>query len=645
MIVADISDEAARIVGRCKDAVFYQQITRAIEVLSCKDTPNGTPAFDPLLVYVEMNLLDGQYILTLPHEIEVPIKININKHPAFSRSKLYEFSLNGPGSDDAQFKVKWQWIDNCIVPIIGFLPSTGTTLKVVPAVSNFAGDDGVIVSIFGLDADGNEIHDDLTIDHANPPVTANQYRVIRRVRKGVSQGRIRLVDPNGNEYANYYPTEINPEYRQIKLSKTAAAIRMLARRKTFQVTGETDYIPLHSGMALLMMMRAIKKFSESEPGTAGFKEAQDLEDKANQWIQEKQATLDVAAAMASSQEDAPMLNLNINNRDSVIAADVYDDFAKIFGPVGREKLFDYMTEAVDLLNAKCPAWKGAEGYVDLFVGRGGRIVLPRYVDKPIKINLGRRPLQFRNRWFEFHLNGPGSDCHGHSFHHWDDRGESVTVNDPAKPFRLVAINDLQVDDGLTVTVTGYDSRGRRIRTPNPDIEDEDNPYIDGVRLVANKANVFPMGNCPVFSRIDRIIRDQTQGYQQLLAFDKNNDIILVGYFMPDETEPNYSVIELPKNFEVVAAGQTGQPNEFPQWARMRYRKRLLKVTSLTDQLHLRSRSAIVAMARAIKSGDLNAQNAAAEILKDEEAASNPPETFSFEFDPHTDMADPMQGQF
>jgi hypothetical protein len=247
----------------------------------------------------------------------------------------------------------------------------------------------------------------------------------------------------------------------------------------------------------------------------------------------------------------------------------------------------------------------------------------------------------RNRWFEFHLDGPGSTCHTHC-DFWDDLSETVTVNDPDKPFRLVARNDIDIDDGATVTVYGYDASGKYVRSPNPDL-DSDDKYIDGVILTANYANTLPDPLTPEFARITRIFRDSTNGFQQLLAYTSEDDeAILIGYYYPDETEPHYSQIRVPRLHHDC------------NWIRMRYRKRGLKVSSLTDPLHLKSRMAVVNMIRALKwqqppkpdSKEAEvAELRALKYLLEEQAANNPSEEGSIEVDPHVDFAWSGQGQF
>jgi hypothetical protein len=353
-----------------------------------------------------------------------------------------------------------------------------------------------------------------------------------------------------------------------------------------------------------------------------------------QYLKEEQDIRNSAIAVAQSDELAPAFNLNINQRDAIIVADIYDDAASILGPIGREAILDRLTEAKEILQRKYPMWKGTEGYVDLCTGCSPIVTLPRYVEEPIAINMGGYPLEMRNRWFEFHLNGPGSNCP--PCHHWDRLGMTVTVNDPPAAQRLVAINQLSEDDGSAVHIFGYDENDQWIRSPNPDVDNEEEQWIDGFILIGRKNNTLPDPCDHKIKRITRILRDETQGYQSLLSYDDNNAAsTLIGYFYPDELEPSYERIRLP---------------QVCPWIRMRYRTRWLKFRLLTDPLNLRSRSAILDALRSIAVRDKDPQTAgafeamAAEAMRETEESANPSETFSFQFERNS-MADQMQGQY
>jgi hypothetical protein len=240
------------------------------------------------------------------------------------------------------------------------------------------------------------------------------------------------------------------------------------------------------------------------------------------------------------------------------------------------------------------------------------------------VNIGRGPSRMRNKWFEFHLNGPGST---NNVTGWENHGDVATINDLTEAQGLVYKPDSSGDNGKTITVYGYD--------------DNDKEIIGGITLTGNSTYAFANISAQKIKRISRIVRDSTTGYAQLLAYNSDGTIVTqLGYYYPDETEPNYSRIKIPS--------QTC-------WIRMRYRKRALKVSSLTDPIHLRSRRAVLAMMGAIKamgSGkveDLQLADAlekkALQWLGEERIARNPGGTWKLKVDTRTNFASPEHGRY
>jgi hypothetical protein len=81
-----------------------------------------------------------------------------------------------------------------------------------------------------------------------------------------------------------------------------------------------------------------------------------------------------------------------------------------------------------------------------------------------------------------------------------------------------------------------------------------------------------------FKRIDRIVIAGTAAsFIQLYATDGTQYTQFLANYWPNVTEPRFRVIKLGQKAVTV---------------RIRYRKRWVKITSLTDPLHMRSRSAI-----------------------------------------------------
>lgn len=170
----------------------------------------------------------------------------------------------------------------------------------------------------------------------------------------------------------------------------------------------------------------------------------------------------------------------------MIVGDIYADSVEVLGRCSQAQIFNRLTEAIALLANKGD-WDPLIGYVDICSGTDYRtITLPKDIDTPLAVNIDGRPMFFRNKWFEFHLNGAGSMQE--TGWTWDDVGQVPIFQDILQPSTLVAIAQLQNDLGTVIQIFGYDQLGRWIRTQNPD-----GTWIDGYNLTVNNLTDFPQG--------------------------------------------------------------------------------------------------------------------------------------------------------
>jgi hypothetical protein len=419
---------------------------------------------------------------------------------------------------------------------------------------------------------------------------------------------------------SYYADETEPAYRQILLNAVVPGtniaprgIRMLYRRRTYAITSDDDWIPLNSHMAILTALRALESLRNGT--TEELQKVDPLLKQAVDFLQKDQKVLDMFD-LAAQSEIPPTLDLNYVTADSLVVADIFDDACQIFGPIGRNQIYDKITAAAEILNNQ-GQWDGLIGYVDLLTDSHHYITLPRYVEAPIAININGTPRMMRNKWFEFHLNGPGSHNMG-ALRYWDDMADVVTIRPIPWPSKLVARCDLASDNGKIIKVFGYDAYDTELRTQAGDVAPEDGLTIpmstDGVLIDAQ----------PLVARIERITKQQTNGYCQLMAWEpQTKTAVPIGFYHPDELEPNYHRVRLPHKCA---------------WVRMKYRKRQIKVSGLTDPLHLRSKMAIVTAMKSIKALDTDPglaetlEKKAIDYLDKEQSSRNPSETFNIQFE-------------
>jgi hypothetical protein len=598
--VADIFTDAKKTCANVDTVTVLGFISDAIEILSNKG------AWDARKVYLSLPI-QAQNLVTLPSFVESALKVNIDNTPTFSRDRIYEFSLNGPGSTTQRTDFSWE--DRGFVPtLVSITPGS----RMIVAAS--AADVGLKVVVSGLDSNNKEISETILIGASNV-ASVNTYSSLLNVSKDVTTNQILLYsNPSldgvtlGNLLSTYNPFETDGKYRQIRLSKTGLTARMLVIRKTSRVNSQDDFIPVVSRYGLLLMIKALMAYGRTDKDTGAA-----YEELAIQKTTEAQQSQTSFAELAKSTEMDSPRGLNYNNRDSIIVADIYDEACMIVGPLGQLKVFDKITEAVEALHNK-GNWDGLVGYVDILTdGTNTYVTLPRYVESPIAINLGGMPMFMQNKWFEFHLNGPGSSCDD-LVRAWQWVGDTRTSNPLTYVVQITAIPDNSVDDGKSITIYGLDDVQKQLMTGTN----------VGYTFTMDHTKVLPLVNDQKISRIDRIVRDPTSGFVRLMGFSTDQTLSTqLGYWYPDETEPLYNRIKLPR---------------FSTWVRMRYRKRTLKVSSLTDPIHLRSKLSICTMLRSIEAlnkGDLNAapalESKALQFLSEEQMSRNPGESFDLQF--------------
>lgn len=629
MQVSDIYEEVKEVTGTCDEGVNFRAITRAVELLA------NSGLFDPLIGTIDFSV-NGAYYVALPRDVKSVLRININNNPSVARNRIFEFTPNTPGTNEGE-EVGWQWHERGYACIQDErkLPSK---LRYVVTTAN---DIGKTLTVRGIDPTGFEREDVLIGSAANSVASKYTYSEVRQVLRDATEAEASLFSETGS-IARYYADETVPEYRVIKLSATGVAVRMIYRRNVFKITAQTDIIPLHSPMAVIQAVVGVRLMQERK-----YDESASAMTIATSLIGQEQKSRDEGEQISSQIEIGSAINTNINTNDVLIVADVYDMASEILGGIGREKVFDRITDAINILANKSQ-WDSLLGSVDVFRAanfndpdaptererRSSYFVLPRYVEAVLAVNTSDTPNIPRNRWFEFHLNGPGSHEWA-SCGAWDDRGDVCIINQiprlPKKrdfiPVRLLAIPANQLDENKLVTVYGIerDAEGREVevwRNNKPG-------WTCPCRILTN---YNPPTGDPAFVRIDRIEREGTTGFVQLVGYTETytanpaREEFLFGYWYPDELKPRYRMIKV--------GGCRCR-------VRVRYRKRTSRISSLFDVINLRSRLALENMLRALAAQGKDAQSAvvyeelAVRYLEEEQMASNPINAGGLQFDPGT----------
>jgi hypothetical protein len=598
-------------LGTCNQDQVFQTLTRAIELLANKATDAG-PVWDPLLVFCELPIQEGRLVY-LPGHIEKPIKITLNDSPSFSRDQLFAFVQNGPGTTDEL--LGWQWLDQGQRALQRTIPAAPQALS---ASSSNAADLALILRARCRLADGTESWFSIPLDGSR---TAQKAQDVLEVVKPVTAGTVTL-SAAGYPIATYEPATTYPWFSLIKVSQEGAAVKMIAKRRTYKITSLTDVIPLHSSQAVILMCGAVKKMAEEHYDLAAQAEA-----LAVNYLQEAQRSRNQYMLEAARSESAGARNLNLYNRDSIIVADVYDQFAEMCGPMGERNIYDRITTAIELLANKSQ-WDPLVGYCDILTGSvpslaasSGAystanlyVTLPRYVETVLALNVNGNPAQFRSKWFEFHLNGPGSYPRWRGCDTWEDAGTVVTAFEMPYPSYLCVIPENPVDMAKEIVVYGTDDYGLPLVDPDGS---------EGLTLFAATRHFSGVLRNQKAAYIARIEKDPSIGFIRLSTTDGLKELVTLATYYPDETVPSYQRIRIPQ-----PAAQV----------RIRYRKRWNKVSSLTEPIHLKSRMAILLMMQAMLESLANVQQAqakmqmAAQLCNEEWEATNPLEMPQIQID-------------
>jgi hypothetical protein len=612
IIASQVFNQVGRVLGTCDEGYVYDVLTRAVELLANKPTKTNI-LWDPMLIYVDIPIVQNYYICLPPH-VEKPVKININKQPSFTRNQFFEFSINGPGSQDPESGFSWQdrgW--NCLQKP---WPASGDYLFIGSTNSN---DNNTEVLVNIINEDRSTTWLTVFIGQAT---TVKAYG-IQEVSKPVTLGTLQLYSGpfiiQSKLVANWGPTVLYPQFEWIKLSQAGVSAKILARRRTYVISEPTDVIPLSNRQAVITACIAIKSYD-----TLNWDDGSTAEQNAFRFLDEDQAARNLFQRVSNMAETTPTLNLQINTRDAIIVADIYDFACDVFGPIGQQKIFDRMTEAIELLANLGPNWDPLIGYVDIQTWDSFYVTLPYYVDQVLAINVNKSVGTFRNEWFEFHMNGLGQDndnadavgsnrpCGG-----WEEVGEFPCAFPLFSPAYLVAQPVSAGDNNILIRAWGIDQNDL------PIMSSSDGRM--GARISCEQTGYDLSDQSVPYKRVDRIvIEGANQGFITLYATDGTQLLQNLGTFWPGVPEPRFRVIKIGQKAVTI---------------RMRYKKRWLKISSLTDPIHMRSRSAMFNALRSIQTATTDPNSAQALLmaakaqLNQEWRATHPQDDLSLQFDP------------
>lgn len=259
-------------------------------------------------------------------------------------------------------------------------------------------------------------------------------------------------------------------------------------------------------------------------------------------------------------------------------SDVWAEVKRSFEGCDEATIFRRLTEAIRMMNNL--------GILDYNIGQmticacEGCITLPRDVGTVLGVNQKGQPTLLQDQWFQYHINGPGSNdcapCSPNSY----ELGQVCTFRDPVSPAYLKAEVESAADNGKKVRVFALDTEGRKIFTPGPD-----GKLYEGF-LVPTIFGYFQRApDVPPLSSIYRISKEVTKDYLKLYAVNLDGSSqTLVGNYEPSETEPAYRRIRV---------GSCGS-------VRIKYKKKDLEIRSQRDWINSDNRLALIHACRSVK---------------------------------------------
>lgn len=133
---------------------------------------------------------------------------------------------------------------------------------------------------------------------------------------------------------------------------------------------------------------------------------------------------------------------------------IFDEAAQIVGTPDKKEVYLALTNAIQALSLEGD-WDATTGFVDICSCADYCFALPNDVEAPLAVNIGGAPAIFRDSFYQFHLNGPGSSCGASIDWSWVDEGVSPVVQNIINPSQIISQVYDPVDYGTPVRVYGY----------------------------------------------------------------------------------------------------------------------------------------------------------------------------------------------
>lgn len=274
----------------------------------------------------------------------------------------------------------------------------------------------------------------------------------------------------------------------------------------------------------------------------------------------------------------------------------------------KPEFFELVDMAVDNLIIRGD-WKGTVLPVRVCVNNGC-VTWPRYVSEVRRVNSCAGSVPMRNVWYQFME-------HGHSYgvdawyNSWSMRGPSVCEGSNAFQFEACTYNDVygtdcyirvypaaQEDAGATVTIFGLDGNGQPLMTRDATTQE----WSEGITITVPTItpSVTYGSSAVTVSRIDRIVKSETQNDLLIYAYDSVNDWLYdLARYAPTETNPSYQRYQMNTgglwNYQTCRAASTCKQSIVAL-----VKLRNLPVRTANDLIYISNKRALLNAIRALK---------------------------------------------
>lgn len=191
--------------------------------------------------------------ITLPRRYSAILGVQLAGIPRSTFTRYFEYSLSGPGEVSADSGLKFV-IDRGPTPVYEVF--TGPSALTMTAPS----DTGSTIRVFGIDATGKEIYDNLGapgLNLAHGVASSQTFSEITAVVKPTTVGFVTL-SAGATTLSVYEPGETNPTYRRYKVgTEDSRVFRCLCKRRFVPLVNDSDLVYPGNLGALKMAVLAV----------------------------------------------------------------------------------------------------------------------------------------------------------------------------------------------------------------------------------------------------------------------------------------------------------------------------------------------------------------------------------------------------